>query len=99
MVRVRQKKINPKSNLPILREADTAGFDPEDVERGIDAYTGLPKIESGVESKEEKVSSFRSCFASRDFSLFSFSFCFVSFASPARAPVCVVDHGRPHMLT
>lgn len=55
MVRVRQKKINPKSNLPILREADTAGFDPDDVERGIDAYTGLPKIESGVESKEEKV--------------------------------------------
>lgn len=55
MVRVRQKKINPKSNLPILREADTANFDPDDVERGIDAYTGLPKIESGVESKEEKV--------------------------------------------
>ena len=56
MVRVRQKKINTRSNLPILRESDLSTIENEDVERAIDGLTGLPKIESGVESKEEKVS-------------------------------------------
>ena len=60
MVRVRTKKINPKSNLTILRETDLPEFDGDNAaleaaDRGIDANTGLPKVESGVESKEEKV--------------------------------------------
>lgn len=56
MVRVRQKKINTKSNLPILRESDLAKVENEDIERAVDGITGLPKIESGVELKEERVS-------------------------------------------
>ena len=60
MVRVRTKKINPKTNLTILRESDLPDFDEDNAaieaaDRGIDANTGLPKLESGVESKEEKV--------------------------------------------
>ena len=60
MVRVRTKKINPKTNLAILRESDIPDFDGDNAaleaaDKGIDANTGLPKVESGVESKEEKV--------------------------------------------
>ena len=67
--RFRQRKLNTKSNLRILREAD---LDPGHVELNVNGVNGgldegvdgaaanLPKVESGVESKEEKV-SFISC--------------------------------------
>ncbi|KAI9722094.1 MAG: Enhancer of polycomb-like protein 1 [Chrysothrix sp. TS-e1954] len=62
--RFRQRKLNTKSNLRILREDD---LDPGHVDlgasvngsvygdgEGAGAATSLPKVESGVESKEEK---------------------------------------------
>lgn len=65
--RFRQRKLNVKAHLPVLREADFVGIDGahnnahdgQDGDRAHDsALTSLPKVESGVESKEEKVRLF-----------------------------------------
>lgn len=55
---VRQRKLNVKSNLHIIREAEIADQDAHDgADRSgfQDSLTSLPKVESGVESKEERV--------------------------------------------
>ncbi|KAB8416336.1 hypothetical protein FH972_024856 [Carpinus fangiana] len=56
--RFRARKLNTKTALTILRESDVAGDIAEhDTHIGTersDAITSLPKVESGVESKEER---------------------------------------------
>lgn len=51
----RGKKINLKSSLRIIHECDLAEQDADDVS-ATDALSSLPKVESGVDTKEEKVS-------------------------------------------
>lgn len=70
--RFRQRKLNVKAALAILKESDIesdttgvagTGDDAADAALGIGmglGVGGLPKVESGVESKEEKV--WQSCF-------------------------------------
>lgn len=59
--RFRARKLNTKTALTILRESDVAGdANGSEHETHIgtersDAITSLPKVESGVESKEEQV--------------------------------------------
>lgn len=57
--RFRARKLGVKQNLAVLREADLDAHagGAETGERN-DPLTSLPKLETGVESKEEKVSLF-----------------------------------------
>lgn len=51
----RGRKLNLKSGLQVLRACDLSEQDAEDI-AATEALSSLPKVESGVESKEEKVS-------------------------------------------
>lgn len=56
--RFRQRKLSTKQSLSILHETDIESTPLDDfaaIER-TDAVSSLPQVESGVESKEERVS-------------------------------------------
>lgn len=53
--RFRARKLGVKQNLAVLREADLDTVTNGDLGERHDPLTSLPKFETGVDTKEEKV--------------------------------------------